>query len=100
MTTTLTEPTADNQTLNMYNKGMAAVDKRDLDTDQLYALCLLKLNNSVVPGDYPTLKTAIEAIAGIMDIQLVIDHHTRATVPTDTKLVAVMEINLRIESTV
>ena len=100
MTTTLTEPTADQTVVNTYNRGMVAVDKKDLDTDQLYALCLLKLNNSVVPGDYPALKAAIEAITGVQEIQLVIDHHTRATVPADTKIVAIMEINLRIESTV
>jgi hypothetical protein len=100
MAKTLTEPTANQIVLDTYNRGMVAVDKLDLSVDQLYALCLIKLNNAVVPADYPALKAAIEAITGIQQISLVIDHHTRTTVPTDTKLVAVLEINLRLESTV
>lgn len=99
MAITLTEPTADQTVINTYNRGMVATDKLDLAVDQLYALCLIKLNNTVVPGDYPALKAAIEAIAGVQEISLVIDHRTRATVPTDTKIVAVLEINLRLEPT-
>ena len=100
MTTTLLEPSSDQIVINAYNRGMKAVGTQDLAVDQLYALCLIKLNNTVVPGDYPALKAAIEAISGVQEITLVIDHHTRATIPTDTKIVSVMEINLRLESTV
>lgn len=100
MAKTITEPTTDDQLLNVYNRGMRAADRIPLDTDQLYALALIKLNNTVQPTDYPALKVAIEAITGITNISLVIDHHTRATVPTDTELIAIVEFNLRIESTI
>ena len=97
MTDTLQEPTADQQLERLYNTGMVSSKSLQLDNDQLYALCLIKLNNAVVPADYPDLKAAIEAITGVQEINLVIDHHTRATVPTDKHLEAVVEINLRIE---
>jgi hypothetical protein len=97
MVKTLTEPNTDNQIRNMYNKGMKAADTKDLDTDQLYAIVLLKLNNSVVPGDYPTLKTNIEAVTGIQNAQLIIDHHTRTTIPSGTQLQAVIHTNLRLQ---
>ena len=97
MTDTLAEPTTDEQIIKMYNSGMVRAKTLDLATDQLYALCLIKLNNSVVPGDYPALKAAIEAITGVQEISLVIDHHTRATLPADRELKAVVEINLRLQ---
>ena len=97
MVTTLSEPTADQITKNIYNRGMAIASKLNLNTDQLYALCLIKLNNSVVPGDYPALKTAIEVITGVQEITLVIDHHTRTSVPANTQLSAYLEMNLRID---
>ena len=99
-TKTLTEPTADTQLLDVYNRGMRVADRIPLEVDTKYALCLLTLNPAVEQTDYPTLKAAIEAIAGITNISLVIDHQTRATVPTDTEIVAILEFNLRIESTV
>ena len=100
MATTLAEPSSDSQLIDMYNRGMRTASKVVLNTDQLYAVCLLRLNNAVQPSDYAALKTAIEAVTGVQEIQLLIDHHTRATVPTDTQLIAVTEIHLRLESTV
>jgi len=99
MAKTLAEPTADAQLLDVYNRGMRIADRIVLETDQKYALCLIKLAAAVQPGDYPALKTAIEAITGVQEISLVVDHQTRATLPTDTQLVAILELNLRIEST-
>lgn len=99
MTITLNEPSADQQKINTYNRGMRSADKIPLETDQLYALCLLKLNNTVVPADYPTLKSAIEAVTGVQNISLIVDHHTTATVPSGMQLDAVVEINLRLDPT-
>lgn len=99
MAKTLSEPTADTQLLDVYNRGMRIADRIPLAVDTKYALCLLTLNAAVVPADYPTLKTNIEAVTGVSNISLVIDHQTRATVPTDTEIVAILEFNLRIEST-
>ena len=65
----------------------------DLETDTKYAICLLKLNSAVVPGDYPNLKSAIEGVTGVQEITLIIDHQTRATIPANTQLKAVGELN-------
>ncbi len=100
MARTLSEPTADEQLLDIYNRGMRIADRIVLETDQKYALCLLKLASAVQSTDYPALKAAIEAITGIQEISLVVDHQTRSTLPTDTQLVAILELNLRIESSV
>lgn len=96
MTRTLTEPTADQATINAYNKGMAMAAQEVLDTDTRYALCLLKLHSSVTPGDYAALKAAIEGVTGVMNISLVVDHVTRASIPADKQLVARMEIDLKL----
>jgi hypothetical protein len=99
MAKTLTEPTADTQLLDVYNRGMRVADRIPLEVDTKYAVTLMKLNAAVLPTDYPTLKAAIEAITGITEVSLIIDHQTRATVPADTEIVAIVEFNLRIEST-
>ncbi len=68
----------------------------DLDLDQLYAVVLVKLNASVTPADYPALKTAIEAVVGVQEIDLLVDRKTRATLPPDTKLTANVTVRLNI----
>ena len=97
---TLTEPTADAQVVAAYNRGMQVSEQVDLLTGTKYALCLLKLNSAVTSSDYPTLATDVRAVTGIQDISLVVDHETRASVPTGKKLVAVLELNLRLEDAV
>jgi len=49
MAKTLAEPTSDQQLVDVYNRGMRTAERITLDTDQLYAICLLKLNNALVP---------------------------------------------------
>jgi hypothetical protein len=98
MTVTLEEPTADQTIVNTYNKGMARSAQEVLEADTRYALCLLKLHSSVTPGDYATLKAAIEGVTGVQNISLVVDHVTRASVPAGKELKAVVEINLRLDN--
>jgi len=97
MTKTLLEPTADQQIERIYNTGMAVSEQKVLEADTKYALCLLKLHSSVTPDQYPALKAAIEAVSGVQEISLVIDHQTRATVPDGKQLKVVMEFNLRLD---
>lgn len=97
MAKTLTEPSTDDQIIDTYNRGMRTAERIVLDTDQLYAVCLLRLNNAVTPANYPALKTAIEAVTGVQNISLIIDHRTRATIPANTQLMAIVEANLRLE---
>ena len=97
LTVTLIEPDAEQQLLDTYNRGMAAVQQVDLALSTKYALCLVKLNPTVTPADYPALKAAIEGVTGVQEITLVIDHETRADVPAGKQLVVVIELNARIE---
>jgi hypothetical protein len=95
---TLSEPTADEQVERIYNRGMARAKRiENLNLDERYALCLMRLHDTVTPGDYPTLKTSIEAVTGVQEIQLIIDTVTRATLPAGKRLDAIVEVNLRIE---
>jgi len=103
MIRTIQEPDADAQQVAMYNRGVKAAQSIDLVAGDKYALCLLRLNAPVVPSDYGVLKTAIEAVAGVAEISLVVDNQdatgdvlTTATVPEGKKLVGIVELNLRI----
>ena len=98
MAITLSEPTAEQQLINLYNAEQrirVAAPQVSLEADTRYALCLLKLASAVEPSDYPSLKTAVEAITGIQEIQLVIDHQTRAVVPEGRDLAAVIVLGIR-----
>lgn len=97
MAKTITEPTSDETLVETYNRRMRAFDRKILEQDQLYAVVLLKLNNVVVPEDYPALGAAINAIAGIQGVNLLIDHKTRATVPTDHETSLIVEAHIRID---
>lgn len=98
MAKSLTEPNADAAVVDMYNRGVRTHEVIDLDLDQKYAVVLLKLNNAVTPGDYPALGAAINAIAGIQGVNLIIDHRTRAAIPADHTLKLVVEAHARIEA--
>lgn len=79
-----------------YDKRMRFHQQVELTVDQLYALTLITLNNAVVPANYPALKAAIVSVTGIQDIDLMADHHTLASLPPDTKLMASISIDLNI----
>ena len=83
MVTTITGLTADEAEKLEFAKARKANVSFDLEDDQLYAITIIKLNNSVVPGDYAQLATDIKAITGVMDIDLLFEHRTRAAIPTD-----------------
>lgn len=97
MADTITEPTADEQLIDLYNRGMVRAKAVLLDTNQLYAVCLLKLNNAVQPSDYPAIGAAINAVTGVESITLLMDHKTRAAIPADHELRMIIEANLRID---
>lgn len=97
MADTITEPTADQQLIELYNRGMVRAKSVVLATNQLYAVCLIQLNNAVQPSDYPAIGAAINAVTGVQGIQLLMDHKTRATIPADHELRLIVEANLRID---
>ena len=94
---TITEPTGDDLTKLVFAKRLRANSSMDLENDTKYALCVLKLAGAVTPADYPALKTNIIAVTGIQDVDLLIDHQTKATVPENhTQVLSVAaDIQLR-----
>ena len=80
---TITEPIGDVLTKLIFAKRLRANAGEDLLDDTKYAIVLLRLAGAVVPGDYPTLKTNIEAATGVQEVSLLIDHQTRVSVPAD-----------------
>jgi len=94
----ITEPTADTQQVNMYNRAMRRSNVKVLSLDQKYAVCLISLAPAVnQPGDYAALRAAIEAITGIQEIELLIDGQTPSSIPVDKELRMVCEAHLRID---
>lgn len=81
---TLVRLTPDELTRLEYEKRLRIVaDKVDLTDDVKYAIVLVALHSSVVPGNYPALKADIEGVTGIQNVELLIDHQARATVFAD-----------------
>jgi len=95
--TTITEPTGDDLTKLVFAKRLRANSSMDLANDTKYALCILQLAGAVTQEDYPTLKTQIIAITGIQDVDLLMDHQTKAAVPENhTQVLSVAaDIKLR-----
>ena len=96
---TITEPDADARQVGMYNRKMRRCNRHDVDTGEKFAVCLLKLNGAVnQPGDYATLKSAVEGITGITEILLLIDGQAPAAIPVGMKLTVNVEGHIRIDS--
>ncbi len=83
MTQTIIDLTDDEKLKLEFAKRRRAHASKDLADDTKYAVVILSLHPTVVPGDYPTLKAAIIAVTGVTDVDLLIDHQTRAVVPAD-----------------
>ena len=84
-----------------FSKSKKASNSIDLENDTKYALVVLKLAAGVKqPGDYAQLKTAIVAITGITDVELVIDTHTiaAASVPANRTQVAEIRFNIKLRN--
>ncbi len=96
---TITEPSADEQQVGMYNRRMRKGSRQGIDTGQKFAVCLIELAGGVnQPGDYAALKASVEAIAGIERISLLIDGQAPATIPVDMELRLCVEGHLRIDN--
>lgn len=97
---TITEPSADQQQKDLYNRRMRASNVVTLDTGAKYATVVVKLAPAVnQPGDYGALKTAIEQIAGIQSISLMVDGQAPAAIPADHELNLYTTVHLRIDPT-
>ncbi len=94
---TIPDVTGDDLAKLVFSKRLRGNAMSDLEDGTKYAVVLVKLAGPVVPGDYPTLKAAMEDVAGIQEVSLLIDHRTRASVPANHVQVLHVgaDINLR-----
>lgn len=97
MTTTITIPDSDEQLQIAVNKRARASGNLLLNADQKFACVLLKLAPAVTQGDYPALKTAIEAVTGIQEISLLVDGRVPVSIPVDHRVRLYLEAQVRIE---
>ena len=81
MVVTISDPTADEVVDLAFQHKIRANASQNLEDDTKYAVVLVRLAGAVVPGDYPALKTNLEAVTGVQEVSLLIDHQTRAIVP-------------------
>ncbi len=89
------ELTAEQIKQDEYDRHMSQSAVLPLELDTRYAVCLLRLHSTVDPSDYAAHKTAIEAVAGVQEITLAVDHKTDATVPSGKALTAVIDAKIR-----
>ena len=68
-----------------------------LPLGQKLAAVVLRLGVGVSQSDYPAMAAAIKGIAGIQDVDLLIDGITPASIPAGTELRLVADVQLRIE---
>ena len=97
MVETITALSADELLKLEFQKRLKQNITADLADGTKYAVCLVKLAGAVTPGDYLTLKADIEAVTGVQEVSLLIDHQTKAAVPADhTQVLSVRaDIDLR-----
>lgn len=93
------EPSADARQRLVYNRYMRKGNLATIATEQKFAVVLLKLGPAITRADYPRLRTELLAIDGIDAIELLIDGQAPASIPENTRLVAAVEAQLRIEDT-
>jgi len=74
---TISEPTAEDITKLVFAKRKRGNNTQDLLDDTKYAIVLLRLHDTVTPGDYPALGAAVTAVPGIQGLNLLFDHQTR-----------------------
>ena len=95
---TITEPSATDQQLDLYNTRMRRSNVETLTVGRKYAVVLIKLAAGVnQPGDYAALGAAIKAITGIQDVTLLIDGQAPASIPAGKQLDMVVDAHLRID---
>lgn len=93
---TISDLSADDLTKLVFAKRLKRTANADLADGTKYAVVLMKLAGAVTPADYPTLKTNIEAVVGIQEVSLLIDHQTRASVPENHTQVLSVTANVKL----
>lgn len=94
---TIAEPSSDAVQKMVYNKAMRRSNRIVMPADQKLAVVILALASAVTQADYPALKTAIETVSGIQQVNLLIDGKTPASIPEDTELRVCVDAQIRID---
>ncbi len=97
MVSTINFPDADEQLQIAVNKRSRASGNLLLNENQKFACVFLKLAPTVTQGDYPALKTTIEAVTGIQEISLLVDGQVPVSIPVDHRVRLYLEAQVRIE---
>lgn len=97
MADTIPIPTSDEAQRIAMNQVARRHKEMTLSTGQKLAVVILRLNPAVTPANYAALGSAIDAIAGIDGVSLLIDGQTPVSIPAGTELRLVADIYLRIE---
>ena len=93
---TIADLTDDERTKLVFAKRMRAGNSKDLEDGTRYAVVLIKLHASVAPSDYPALRTSMVDIAGIQDVDLLIDAVTPSSVPANHTQVLQVGANIQL----
>jgi len=96
----LNVPSADEQQKLVYNRSVRANNSVELPLGKKLAVVVLQLAPSVERSDYAVLGAAIKGITGIQGVDLVVDGQTPASIPPNTTLRLVAEVQLRIDDDV
>lgn len=93
----LTVPSADEQQKLVYNRKVRASNTVELPLGKKLAVVVLQLSPAVTRDDYPAIGAALAGVAGIQDVNLVVDGETPVSIPEGTVLSLVAEVQLRID---
>jgi hypothetical protein len=97
MANTIIIPDADAQLRIAVNKRARQSDTVLLDADQKFACVLIKLAPAVTPDDYPALKAALEGVAGIEEVRLLVDGQAPGSIPAGAQVRLYVQGQMRIE---
>jgi hypothetical protein len=89
--------TEDEQAVLVFNRRMRGANSVALNTGQKVAVCALKLAPAVQQSDYPALKAAVDAIAGIQEIELLVDFQAPNIVPSGREIRLNIDTQVRLE---
>jgi len=100
MANTITLPNDKTTAKNTWNRTQQH-GQVTIGPEQKMAIIALSLAPAITQGDYPTLKAAIEGIAGIQQVDLLVDGQApaAATVPDNHDMTVHTNVMIRVDPT-
>ena len=96
---TIIEPTADQKQLDVYNRRMKRANTATVATGAKCVLVLLELGGdaNLTDYNYKTIATDIAKVAGVSNVEMLINVECPATIPEGKELRMICEAHLRID---